>query len=207
MDSFSETVPQFNINGETHVNTFCGGVVTFLILMAALAYAANNAIELVDPVSPQINKGVVAKYFSNTREEATLLRESNFKLAFTLNDYYSGEPINDPRYIRWEAVHFYIDADFSRHYKTLPFHECNETDYAQFNPVASEQVEDMENLKKKGLWCLDDLPEDFSVGGSYQSSFNSEVGLMFFPCHVRGSAIFENSDDVVSEECIPDLEA
>ena len=52
MDAFSSPVPQFNINGETKVRTLCGGLTSFFIFIAALAYAAGNSLELVSPRSP-----------------------------------------------------------------------------------------------------------------------------------------------------------
>ena len=47
-------VPSFNIKGQTMINTLCGGVVSCLILMTTLAYAAHNAIELALQDDPQI---------------------------------------------------------------------------------------------------------------------------------------------------------
>lgn len=49
MDMFSESVPQLNIEGKTEVKTLCGGITSVFIFMAALAYAASNSFELVDP--------------------------------------------------------------------------------------------------------------------------------------------------------------
>ena len=101
LDGFSETVPQFNINGETTVSTFCGGVITFFILMATIAYATNNLIELIEPSSPQINKITTTNYMGNSRADAQNLAKSNFKLAFTLQDWATQKNLNDPRYVQW----------------------------------------------------------------------------------------------------------
>ena len=56
MDTFSTTVPQFDIDGDAEKSTLCGGSTSFVIFMAALAYAARNALELVSSRSPVITK-------------------------------------------------------------------------------------------------------------------------------------------------------
>ena len=48
LDSFGSAVPSINIRGETSVNTLCGGVLTGLILMITLTFAAHKATELVN---------------------------------------------------------------------------------------------------------------------------------------------------------------
>ena len=53
-DSFGKEIPSFNIQGETKVNTMCGGLLTLLIGMVVMAFAANNSIELVNPLHPAV---------------------------------------------------------------------------------------------------------------------------------------------------------
>ena len=114
MDTFSTTVPQFDIDGDAEKSTLCGGITSFVIFMAALAYAASNAIELVSPRSPVINKVTTPKYFGNSVEEAFTLTDANFKLAFTLSDAVTWETKKDPRYIQWHTARFHkSDSKFS----------------------------------------------------------------------------------------------
>lgn len=101
MDTFAMPVPQFNIKGETNIKTLCGGITSFIIFMAALAYAVSNSVELVNPQSPQINKVKTTKYFGNGIEEALNLKEVNFKFAFTFRDYLTGETLNNSSYVQW----------------------------------------------------------------------------------------------------------
>ena len=101
------TVPQFNANGETKFNTIYGGIISFLIFMAALAYAASNLPELVSPRSPVINHDKTTRRFGNGKEDALKLSDTNFKMAFTLRDYLTGEAKNDPRYVQWQAARYY----------------------------------------------------------------------------------------------------
>ena len=119
------------------MRTLCGGLTSFLIFMAALAYAASNALELVSPLSPVINYDNTSKHFGNSEAGALKLSDTNFKLAFTLKDYLSGELKNDPRYVSWQPARYsQNDGIFS--FDPLGFHECTEEDYAQFNPVAAD---------------------------------------------------------------------
>lgn len=86
MDAFSSPIPQLNIDGETEVRTLCGGIISFLIFMAALAYAASNALELVNPKSPVIISDKKVRWFGNNEADSLKLADANFKLAFTLRD-------------------------------------------------------------------------------------------------------------------------
>ena len=65
MDSFGVTVPQLNANGDIKFKTTYGGITSFLIFMAALAYAASNSLELVSPRSPVINYDKTSRWFGN----------------------------------------------------------------------------------------------------------------------------------------------
>ena len=63
------------------------------------------------------------------------MKDTNFKFAFTLRDFVTGETKNDPHYVKWQPVIFTKqDGVISR--EKIGFHPCNETDYANFNPIA-----------------------------------------------------------------------
>ena len=98
MDSFGMEVPSLNLKGETHVNTLIGGVVSALILMLTLAYAANTAFELVEPQNPSITEVTTKDYFDEG--ELLDLREANFKIAFTFYDLIGKKVLNDTSYMQ-----------------------------------------------------------------------------------------------------------
>ena len=56
-------MPSFNLQGESRVNTLCGGVVTLLIAMVVLAFATHKAFEMVDPHNPSIVEIETASFF------------------------------------------------------------------------------------------------------------------------------------------------
>ena len=46
-DTFGKDMPNLNLQGETKVNTLCGGIVTLLIASVVVAFATHKAFELV----------------------------------------------------------------------------------------------------------------------------------------------------------------
>ena len=55
LDLFGMAVPSLNIEGDSQVRTMCGGIVTCLILVTTLFFAAETGTELLSPMNPQIN--------------------------------------------------------------------------------------------------------------------------------------------------------
>ena len=96
-----------NANGDIKFKTTYGGITSFLIFMAALAYAASNSVELVSPRNPVINYDKTSRWFGNKEQDALELSDTNFKLAFTLKDFLTGEAKNDPRYVQWQPARYY----------------------------------------------------------------------------------------------------
>ena len=66
LDSFGSAVPSLNIRGETTVNTLCGGIVTGLILLVTLIFAAHKATELVDARNPTIIDTTISDVIGNS---------------------------------------------------------------------------------------------------------------------------------------------
>ena len=66
LDSFGSAVPSLNIGGETTVNTLCGGIVTGLILLVTLIFAAHKATELVDARNPTIIDTTISDVIGNS---------------------------------------------------------------------------------------------------------------------------------------------
>ena len=128
MDSFGMEVPSLNLKGETQVNTLIGGVVSALILMLTLAYAANTAIELVEPQNPTITEVTAKDHFDES--ELLDLRETNFKMAFSFYDIIGNKLLNDTSYVQF-FVHVRTMTPEGKSYEILSkYHECTESDYA-----------------------------------------------------------------------------
>ena len=62
------------------------------------------------------------------------LKDSNFMIAFALEDYFSYETYEDPMYLKWVAYNRVagIDGYTSRE---IPIFPCRDEDYAKFYPV------------------------------------------------------------------------
>ena len=100
MDKFSLQVPQINIKGESHVSTSCGGIFSCFIFFLTLAYATHKSIEIVDARNPTINQNVVTSAF-NSKDDYLDLKDSNFKMAFSLYDTVGRKTLNDTKHIQW----------------------------------------------------------------------------------------------------------
>lgn len=144
-------------------------------------------------------------YFGNSEEEAFSLKEANFKFAFTLVDFISKETLNDTRYVKWTPSIYSKPEDSEKAtFVPISFHECTESDYAGFNPIAEEQKGDIDAIKSRGLFCLDDFEEDLALGGSGSSPFFRQIAFLWYPCNVQSGVIFDVLDNTVSEDCIAD---
>ena len=50
----------------------------------------------------------------------------------------------------------------------VPFHKCTDVDYAGFYPLSKKSQTIFKTIRedpKKNLFCLDEYPEDFFIGG------------------------------------------
>ena len=101
--------------------------------MAILAYSAAQAVTLVTKQNPSTTQAVNANFYDFSNR--FVLAENDFKIAIGVYDYVSNEPKNSPDYVRW-VPQLVEDAGGVKSWKPLKFHTCNETDFAQFYPVA-----------------------------------------------------------------------
>ena len=198
MDSFSMEVPSFNIKGETRVNTLCGGIVSCLILLMTLAFAAHNAVELFDAKNPTINKVTTPSYFSN--EHKLVLKDANFKMAFTFYDRFGKKTLNDSKYLQW-FITMGSWVDGVEKFERIGFHDCTEEDYAEFFPVRTTDEDLVKNWKKKGLSCFDKLPEDMYISGTFKTNSFKGLHITFGPCNLD----LEDQGITPTDDCIGDL--
>ena len=182
MDSFGMEVPNLNLKGETHVNTLIGGVVSALILMLTLAFAANTAIELVQPQNPSMKEVTTKDYFDGS--VLLDLRETNFKIAFSLYDIIGEKLLNDTSYVQVAAYVRTLTPEGDNLEILSEYHECTESDYAQFNPTARWNNEVLKVWKERGLFCFEDFPTDTFIGGTKNSKFYKDIVIMAAPCNL-----------------------
>ena len=79
-DNFGKEVPNFNIGGETQINTVCGGFLSIMVLGLTLFYGAVKFIDLYKGSDPNIRENFVSDSFG-VDDQLTLADDLNFRLA------------------------------------------------------------------------------------------------------------------------------
>ena len=90
IDNFGSEIPQFNLHGETKVNTVCGGVVTSIIFILALIYSSIKAIELASRKNPSISRVIDEGDYSSEVDKISF-KDINLRFAFGVKDSVTGE--------------------------------------------------------------------------------------------------------------------
>ena len=132
LDSYALPIPSFNLQGETSVKTLWGGLWTFAVLTFAFMYAGFKLTHLASKKNPTIIETEVSNYVDNN----TMIpyKDLGFKAAFGLYKFFSGELVDDPRYVKWIVRHRGMKngKEFER---VLPVHKCTYEELSKFNPV------------------------------------------------------------------------
>ena len=85
-DSFGEPVPGFNVKGQDMVTTRSGGVVTLIIAVMVLLYAALKFTHLTTRYNPQMSS-----YLQDLEDDETfdMADGTDFMIAFSVEDFYA----------------------------------------------------------------------------------------------------------------------
>ena len=66
-DNFAKDLPMFNINGKSTIGTVLGGVLTMLLMILTISYAASTLLEVMQPENPVVNVNDHKDYYENQR--------------------------------------------------------------------------------------------------------------------------------------------
>mgnify|MGYP001626560797 CR=1 FL=1 len=103
---FGAKVPTFNIEGKTQVLTVSGGILTALLSVVFLGYAAIKLTHLIAKKNPLIAELKENNFYDfNTRVN---LNEIGYKMAFTVEGYLDNKIKDDPKYVKLFARMVYI---------------------------------------------------------------------------------------------------
>ena len=80
-DNFGIEVPNFNIGGDTQINTLPGGFLTIMILGLTLSYGVVKFIDLYKRNDPNIRTNLVPDSYG-TEDYFTFSDDLSFRLAF-----------------------------------------------------------------------------------------------------------------------------
>ena len=143
-----------------------GGLVTSLIVIIMLIYGSIKIIQLITFHNPNVTEHLEKTVFDSS--EQLDLNKIGFKLAFSVTGYHSRELKNDPRYVKY-LVRIFGIKDGKEYEKFIPYHKCEEKDWAEFPPASkasSYAIEDIKKDPKRGMFCLDWSAQELLLYGN-----------------------------------------
>lgn len=182
VDAFSKEVPAFNIRGDSAVNTMIGGTCSILVFAITIMYACLKTIHLVYKANPLINEVPNPGYFSN--KDALNLNDLDFRFAFTVENYMTGQVRDDSRYVKW-IIRFFGKEDTVPYERVVDYHKCTAEDYAQFYPVSTKsekQLASIRDREDRGFYCLD-WDDDSKIWGETSAGDHQRIEMLFVPCN------------------------
>ena len=156
LDMFGSDLPTFNLGGQEKITTYPGGVLSLLITVVMMSYAFMKFNHLIDKHNPNISLlNEVGIYDSS---EVLTFEDINFRVAFSMVNYFSRATLDDPRYLKYIAR--LVGKENGIWYeRMLETHKCTEEDWALFNPVSALSEDSMNsiwnNQDKRYMFCFD----------------------------------------------------
>jgi len=68
------------------------------------------------------------------------LTSIGFKIAFGVNDYYTGKPLDDPNFVTWNVRLNEIENQKTIKITDIKYHKCTDKDYDDFYPPGPNYV-------------------------------------------------------------------
>ena len=138
------------------------------------------------------------------------LNDRKFRLAVTIEDYYSPRQLKvDPKYVKW-IFRIYGKRNNVWYQELLPYHKCTDEDFAEFYPPEVNSAAKLKSIKEdpeRGFLCLDWNDEKpFEIGGRETDINYTRLDIVMSPCNYLHTML-EYKDDTVSPDCITDLES
>ena len=102
-DLFEKPVPMFNVKGKERIQTVTGGITSIFIMSITLLFALNQLKSLLERSNPSLNVIRREEVF-DTSYSYKMDGSQPLQMAFTLANLITGEPLDDPRIVKWVAV-------------------------------------------------------------------------------------------------------
>ena len=99
---FSKPLPMFNIKGQSSVRTHCGGCLSILIIITAIAFALVKLDHLLEKHNPTVNIFTEEDALDET-EIWRANEHEDFMMAFTVTGTSIRSVKDDPTYVKWFA--------------------------------------------------------------------------------------------------------
>ena len=128
---------------------------TFIVYYLLFLFAVVKFSHLLTKHNPQI-----VEYEETDALDSTDVynpgEAEDFMIAVGLFHFLTGEPINDPRYIKWINMFSRFDREGFTPINAYNLHPCTEEDYKRFYPPEKQAEDKVEELKRSnGLFCMD----------------------------------------------------
>ena len=138
---------------------------------------------MMSKYNPNIND----YYVDLEKGQDVILNEANFRIAFTVEDYYAPYQLkDDDRYVRWLfRVLGKKDGVYFENF--LPYHKCTEADYSDFFKIeenAEKKLNEIRSDPSRDFLCLDwDEEEPFVIYGTQTVDNYSRLEMLLLPCN------------------------
>ena len=153
IDIFGGQVPSFNIHGQKTIQTIPGAIATIVIAILTLSFGILKFEHLVRRKNPVINETTSVLAEGSIQQ----LSDKNIAMAFAVEDFYSGTPLEDSRFYRWYSVHWTVDKGVWSSQNSL-LQKCTQDDLKKFydyeNDATRQKVEAFKAQDQ--FYCLDE---------------------------------------------------
>ncbi len=90
---------RLNINGKESISSGLGVTVSTILFITWFIYSLQKFQILISRTNPTVTVAEMFNYFERSYEVD--LNEIGFNLAFGVNDFATGKPLDDPNYVEW----------------------------------------------------------------------------------------------------------
>ena len=183
-DLFPAPIPQFNSRGKKAVKTYFGGLISLIMIYLFFLFAVVKFLHLVTRHNPQIVEYDETNAF-DAADEYSPGENNSFMIAVGFQHYLTGEPLNDPRYVKWINTYQGQEGSSFVFEQANLMQPCTEEDFKKFYPPDKNAESAVEKLKREGvLFCLDeDLVKTQALRGMMNAGDNRYIDLISMPCH------------------------
>ena len=132
-DMFPAPIPQFNSRGKDAIKTYWGGLISLIINYLFFLFSMIKFEHLVTRHNPSIVEYLETDAL-DAMDEYNPGEDEGFMIAVGLVRFETGEPLNDPRYLKWVNMHYSVEGGVYIPLQTTSMHPCTEEDYKRFYP-------------------------------------------------------------------------
>ena len=108
-DMFPAPIPQYNSKGKKAIKTYFGGLISLTMNYLFFLFAVVKFQQLITRHNPQIVEYEETNGFDAT-DEYNPGEDDSFMIAVGFVHFLTGEPLNDPRYVKWINLYYAFES-------------------------------------------------------------------------------------------------